>query len=92
VLFLIQYDRKRGAIVSFRVFEDGVREHAENDRLDLELGLNKAGIENEVVLLEAPSEEALRLTHRRYFETLEEFMKTPPSTSAVRERPREGLG
>jgi hypothetical protein len=31
------------------------------------------GIDNEVVLLEAGSEEALRRTHRRYFENLTEL-------------------
>lgn len=85
MVFLIQYDRKLGSIVSLTPFEDGVRERAENARLDLELRLNNAGIEHEVVLLEAPSEEDLRRTHRRYFETLVQFSWFP-KVDAVRER------
>ncbi len=89
MLFLIQYDRKSGSIVSLTSFDDGVREHAEDARLDLELRLNKTGIEHEVVLLEAPNEDALRRTHRRYFETLEQFRNTSSSGTLVRERPSE---
>jgi hypothetical protein len=52
---------------------------AEDLRLDLELDLNRRGIDHEVVLLEAASEAALRRTHRRYFETpsqiVESFIK-----------------
>ena len=86
MLFLIQYDRKQGSIVSLRQFDDGVRERAEDERLELELRLNKEGFEHEVVLLEAPNEEALMRTHRRYFATLEEFGWLP-KVNAVRERP-----
>ena len=39
-------------------------------RLDLEIELLRRGQVREVVLLEAASEEALRKTHRRYFEDL----------------------
>jgi hypothetical protein len=46
-----------------------------NTRLELELELNRLGKEREVVLLEAASEQALRLTHRRYFEDLSELVK-----------------
>lgn len=90
MLFLIEYDRQRGSIVQFREFKDDEREQAYDARLDLELRLNGAGIENEVVLLEAPSEDAIRRTHRRYFETLEELLESPPSAKAVRERPING--
>ncbi len=36
----------------------------------MELDLNHRGIEHEVVLLEAENADALRRTHRRYFENL----------------------
>ena len=75
--FLIEYDRQKGLIVSMRVFDDSEREQAEDHRLRLELDLNRAGVEHEVVMLEANSEEALRLTHRRYFENLSELVNTP---------------
>jgi hypothetical protein len=43
----------------------------------MELELNRLGIEREVVLLEADTEEALRRTHRRYFEGLAELLNAP---------------
>jgi hypothetical protein len=77
MLFLIEYDRSRGSIVQLREFDDALREVADNARLDLELELNRQGIEHEVVLLDAPSEEALRRTHGRYFETVAELARVP---------------
>jgi hypothetical protein len=75
MIFLIEYDRERGQIVTFQSFPDSERENSENARLEMEIGLNRRGIEHEVVLLEATSEQALRLTHRRYFEDLSELVK-----------------
>jgi hypothetical protein len=43
----------------------------------MELDLNSQGVEREVVLLEAETEEALRRTHRRYFENLAELVTSP---------------
>jgi hypothetical protein len=77
VLFLIEYDRNRGRIVKLEVFDDSDRRNAEDSRLEMELALNRLGIEHEVVLLEAATEEALRRTHRRYFEDLDELVKSP---------------
>ncbi|HEY0078256.1 MAG TPA: hypothetical protein VGB73_06390 [Pyrinomonadaceae bacterium] len=77
MLFLIEYDRHRGRIVSFKRFEDSDQQEAENSRLEMELELNQRGISREVVLLEADSEEALRRTHRRYFEDLAELLSAP---------------
>lgn len=62
-------------MVTFQTFDDSERETAESARLELELELNRRGVEREVVILEAASEEAVRRTHRRYFETLEELLK-----------------
>jgi len=75
MLFLIEYDRPSGQIVSFRAFDNSHTSKADDARLDLELGLRKQGIEREVVLLEAPSEDALRITHSRYFKNLSELMR-----------------
>lgn len=77
MLFLIEYDRNRGSIVTFRSFEDSKREMAEDSRLEMELKLNRLEVEREVVLLEAASEQALRRTHRRYFEDLAELATSP---------------
>jgi hypothetical protein len=77
MLFLVEYDRALGEIATFRTFADSDRKLAEDSRLDLELALRRRGIDHEVVLLEAASEEALRRTHRRYFESLQELATAP---------------
>ena len=77
MLFLIEYDRNRGAIVTFKRFDDSERRNAQDARLEMELELNRQGIEHEVVILEAETEEALRRTHRRYFEDLAELLNSP---------------
>ena len=77
MIFLIEYDRKRGQLVNLERFEDAERKKAEHIRLEVELDLNRLGIEREVILLEASSESAIRRTHRRYFEDLAELMIAP---------------
>jgi hypothetical protein len=77
MLFLIEYDRPIGKIISLITFEDLERQHAEDSRLVLELALNRSGIEREVVLLQAKDEAALRRTHRRYFEDITELAELP---------------
>lgn len=77
MLFLIEYNRDQGRIVTIESFGDSERETAENARLELELDLNLKDIDNEVVLLDAATEGALRRTHRRYFETLAELTTAP---------------
>jgi len=74
MLFLIEYDRSKGKIVSIEEYPNDNRSLAETDRLQLELHLRRTGREHEVVLLEAASEQALRRTHRRYFEDLAELV------------------
>ena len=74
MLFLIEYDRPSGTLVQFRKFDDSERQFAQDTRLDLELTLNRRGIQREVVILDAPSEEALRHTHGRYFKDLAELV------------------
>ena len=68
MIFLLEYNRPKGKLVSFTTFEDSEGGRAKILRLDLELELSRKGIDHEVVLLQAASEEALRRTHRRYFE------------------------
>ncbi len=77
MIFLIEYDRVRGEIVTFKPFDDSERQNAEDARLNLELKLNQLGTQHEVVILEAATEEALRRTHRRYFENLSELVNSP---------------
>jgi hypothetical protein len=77
MFFLIEYERPIGKMTSFRKFDDAERGAAENARLEMELELNRRGVKREVVLLEAETEEALRRTHRRYFENLSELVISP---------------
>ena len=76
MIFLVEYDRRAGRILTFKPFEDSERSQAADRRLQIELALNRAGINHEVVLLDASSEEALRRTHRRYFESPSEIVKS----------------
>lgn len=82
MIFLIEYDRLAGRIVTFTTFKDTERHDAEKSRLNLELDLNRKGVDHEVVILEAESEEVLRRTYRRYFEDARTIVK---SFSVVRQ-------
>ena len=77
MLFLIEYDRNEGRIITLKSFPDSEKEKVDESRLELELNLNLRGVENEVVILEAATEKALRRTHRRYFEDLAELATVP---------------
>lgn len=76
MIFLIEYNRPEGRIVTFKRFKDSQRLEAQNARLDLELDLNRQGVDHEVVLLEAESEDALHKTHQRYFKTLRQIAES----------------
>jgi hypothetical protein len=82
MIFLIDYDRGRGSIVSLSSFPDSERRIAEDSRLAVELTLHQAGIQREVVLLDAADEKALRRTHRRYFVNLEELLRSAKESAA----------
>lgn len=75
MIFLIEYDRDQGRIVTIESFNNSDRESAEESRFARELDLNRRGIEHEVVLLEAASQEALRQTHLRYFEDMPDLIE-----------------
>lgn len=77
MLFLIEYDRSRGRITTFREFSALEKEKAEESRIELEIDLHRRAIPHEVVLFEATTEEDLRRTHRRYFENLAELLTSP---------------
>ena len=76
MIFLIEYNRKKGSIVTIRDFDDSQRQEAVESRLEIELELNRKGVDHEVVLLEAASKAALRLTHQRYFADLRQMLKS----------------
>lgn len=73
MIFLVEYDRAMGVLTSLKTYADAQRREAAEARLVLELRLNRDGIDREVVILDAVDEAALRKTHRRYFETLNEL-------------------
>jgi hypothetical protein len=90
MIFLLEYDRKKGVIVSRRTFDEAAETEAQTARIALELELNRLGVRNEVVLLDAHDEAALRRTHGRYFEGLSEIkarVESSTSTFVVQERP-----
>jgi hypothetical protein len=74
MLFLIQYDRRAGRIVSLERFTDEQKFMAGKARLTLEIALQRHKLNHEVVVLEAASEEALRKTHGRYFDDVEHLL------------------
>jgi hypothetical protein len=76
MILLIVYNRPKGEIVTRRVFDEAERAAADDARLEIELDLHRKKIDHEVVLLEASSEEALRRTHRRYFEDVGEILRS----------------
>ena len=75
MLFLIEYDRAKGEVISMKRFDASEKSTADAARLELELQLNRRGVAREVVLLEADTEGDLRQTHRRYFESFEDLAK-----------------
>jgi hypothetical protein len=77
IIFLIEYNRNLGQIVTLERFLDSERQDAEDKRFEIELKLHQSGIEHEVILLEASSEAALRRTHRRYFEDIRQLATLP---------------
>lgn len=70
MIFLVEYNRSAGKLVTLRTFRTDASAVARDARSELELVLHRKGIDHEVVLLEAASEAALRETHGRYFWTL----------------------
>ena len=77
MIFLIQYDPQAGKIIYFETFRNDQGANADAARLEVELKLQReGGIDHEVVLFEAESEEALRQTHRRYFESAGDLLRS----------------
>jgi hypothetical protein len=75
MIYLIHYLRNKNEIVSFQDYADSDFAQAQRDRLALELKFNTGDATREIVLLEAPTREQLKLTHAKYFENgLEEAL------------------
>jgi hypothetical protein len=82
MIFLIHYKRSSGKIIQLTEFQEMQRGAAEDARLALELSLMGHKDGDEVCLLEAASIEALKKTHRRYFENLSQLTASGSSTVA----------
>lgn len=82
MIFLIEYDRHSGIMRSLRTFPDEQRAVAEASRLELELSRRLVAAQLEIVLLEADTEDELRRTHRRYFETASELLNSATESRA----------
>jgi len=78
MIFLLEYDRERGELVTNTAFSNERRRDAERARIELEVRLNSEGVEREVVLLEADDEASLLRSHARYFKTLAELKALQP--------------
>ena len=76
MLYLFEYNRNGGDTISLRVFDDSQREAAWDAKLEMELSLNHKGIDHDVTLLEAQSEDMLRWTHGRYFGTFHQILQS----------------
>jgi len=75
MIFLIEYNRPEGRLVTFKTFTDEERSKADELRFAIELDLNRKKIDHEVVLLQAESEAAIRRTHGRYFYDLRQLLE-----------------
>lgn len=73
MIFLINYNRQTSTLESITEFSDENRKMAEEARLTMEIKNIGRGTTREIVLLEALTKDALRHTHRRYFETLRQL-------------------
>lgn len=83
MLFLIEYDRLRGEIVSMATFADADRRDADEARLQLELCLRREAAKREVVIMQAADEDALRRTHARYFKSAHALVPSTPGIGAA---------
>jgi hypothetical protein len=73
MIYLLTYSRRQGRVIELRKFAADQRQQAEEARLERDLKSDAEVVE--VVLLEAQSEQQLRATHSRYFETASELMR-----------------
>jgi len=87
MIFLIHYNRSAGEIIKLKEFEESQRVQAEDARIKMELDLIGKKDGDEVCLLEAGSIEALKRTHRRYFESLRMLTVSGSNTIASATKP-----
>jgi hypothetical protein len=78
MIFLIDYDRKRGKLQVLKRFLDHQRPEAQKERLRIELSARDEVLsgKREVVLLEADDIGILHRTHQRYFKTPKDIVES----------------
>jgi hypothetical protein len=76
MIYLIEYDRAGGVLINLYTYEDKESDRASSERLALEISLMKSCVAREVVLLQAASIDALKVTHNRYFQNVEQLAET----------------
>jgi hypothetical protein len=76
MIFLLEYDRKRGTLRKLKRFSAVDRAQAQRERLDIELSFSKSHVPCEVVLLEASDELTVRRSHQRYFKSSRELVES----------------
>ncbi len=72
MIFLLVYDRKRGALTSRKSYRDACIDEANRVRLETEIA-NANNSDVEVVILQSKSLVELKKTHARYFKSLEQL-------------------
>ena len=92
MIFLIDYDRKRGKLKDLKSFPDHQRPEAQKERLHIELSAREAVLSGnrEVVLLEADDIGILHRTHQRYFKTPKDIVESMLDAAPQAADPRVG--
>ncbi len=76
MFYFIEYDPSRGERVSLQTFPDTEWKAAMDARLERELELHRQGVSGrELVVLQSDSLETLKVTHGRYFKSLDEIFR-----------------
>jgi hypothetical protein len=92
MIFLIDYERKRGKLKGLKCFPDHQRPEAQKERLHIELSARDAVLsgKREVVLLEADDIGILHRTHQRYFKTPKDIVESMLDADPQAADPRAG--
>jgi len=67
MLFLIEFDRSKQQLVTYKKFDKSQLLLVQKERINLELKRLKENVMHEIVILEAKDEEFLRKYYSRYF-------------------------
>jgi hypothetical protein len=74
-LFLLIYDRRSMQVIELREFDESGRIEADTVRFAAQRDALAAGLDQDIVLFQADSEQELRRTHGSYFLTVHELIE-----------------